>query len=160
MLFRSKVWGVLLLGYCLVAAIAPLWLLLQPRGHLGGCFLYVALAGAAVGLILSDRLVAGDASVQYPAFTSWQTAKAGDLIPMLFITIACGACSGFHSLIASGTTSKQLKSELDARPVGYGTMLLEALVATVSLCCVMVLPEGDPRTAQPPNFVYALGMGR
>jgi len=155
----QKVWGVLLLGYCLVAALAPLWLLLQPRGHLGGCFLYAALAGAAVGLVLSDRLVFGDSQVRYPAFTTW-TAKSGSLVPMLFITIACGACSGFHSLIASGTTSKQLTSELDARPIGYGTMLLEALVATVSLCCVMVLPAGDPRTAQPPNFIYALGMGR
>ncbi|MFM8703350.1 MAG: carbon starvation protein A, partial [Planctomycetia bacterium] len=149
----QKIWGVLLLVYCIGAAMLPMWMLLQPRGHLGGCFLYVALAGAAIGLILRDRLVAGDAAVQYPAFTNWQTAKAGDLIPMLFITIACGACSGFHSLIASGTTSKQLRRETDARPIGYGTMLLEALVATVSLCCVMVLPAGDQRTAQPPNFV-------
>ncbi|MFM7250630.1 MAG: carbon starvation protein A [Planctomycetaceae bacterium] len=155
----QKIWGVLLLGYCLVAAMVPMWLLLQPRGHLGGCFLYVALAGAAIGLVLSDTMVAGDSQVRYPAFTTW-TAASGSLVPMLFITIACGACSGFHSLIASGTTSKQLRRETDARPIGYGTMLLEALVATVSLCCVMVLPEGDPRTAQPPNFVYALGMGR
>ncbi|RLS35663.1 MAG: carbon starvation protein A [Planctomycetota bacterium] len=155
----QKIWGVLLLAYCLVAAMAPMWLLLQPRGHLGGCFLYVALFGAVVGLVFSDRLLGGDSQIRYPAFTTW-TAKSGPLIPMLFITIACGACSGFHSLIASGTTSKQLKNELDARPIGYGTMLLEALVATVSLCCVMVLPEGDPHTAQPPNFIYALGMGR
>ncbi len=156
----QKIWGVLLLVYCIGAAMLPMWMLLQPRGHLGGCFLYVALAGAAIGLILSDRLVAGDAAVKYPAFTSWQTAKAGDLIPMLFITIACGACSGFHSLIASGTTSKQLRRETDARPIGYGTMLLEAMVAIVSLCCVMVLAGDDPRANQPPNFIYALGLGR
>ena len=160
----QKIWGTLLLGYCLVAAMVPMWLLLQPRGHLGGCFLYVALAGAAIGLIASDRLLApafgGDSAIRYPAFTSWQTAKGGSLIPMLFITIACGACSGFHSLIASGTTSKQLRSETDARPIGYGTMLLEAMVAIVSLSCVMVLAGDDPRAGQPPNFVYALGMGR
>ena len=156
----QKIWGGLLLGYCLVAAMVPMWLLLQPRGHLGGCFLYVALAGAAIGLVVSDRLVAGDAEIRYPAFTSWQTQRAGDLIPMLFITIACGACSGFHSLIASGTTSKQLRRETDARPIGYGTMLLEGMVAVVSLCCVMVLAGDDPRAGQPPNFVYALGMGR
>ena len=156
----QKIWGVLLLAYCLVAAMVPMWLLLQPRGHLGGCFLYVALAGAAIGLIASDRLVAGDSVIRYPAFTSWQTAKAGSLIPMLFITIACGACSGFHSLIASGTTSKQLRRETDAKPIGYGTMLLEAMVAIVSLACVMVL-AGDSKLAnQPPNFIYALGMGR
>jgi carbon starvation protein len=98
--------------------------------------------------------------VRYPAFTNWQTAKAGDLVPMLFITIACGACSGFHSLIASGTTSKQLRRETDARPIGYGTMLLEAMVAIVSLACVMVLAGDSPLANQPPNFVYALGMGR
>ena len=156
----QKIWGVLLLAYCLVAAMVPMWMLLQPRGHLGGCFLYVALAGAAIGLIASDRLVAGDSAIRYPAFTSWQTAKAGSLIPMLFITIACGACSGFHSLIASGTTSKQLRKETDAKPIGYGTMLLEAMVAIVSLACVMVLAGDSKLTTQPPNFIYALGMGR
>ncbi len=156
----QKLWGVLLLGYCLVAAMLPMWLLLQPRGHLGGCFLYVALAGAAIGLVASDKLVAGDASVVYPAFLGWQTAKGGSLVPMLFITIACGACSGFHSLIASGTTSKQLRRETDARTIGYGTMLLEAMVAIVSLACVMTLPADSSLVSQPPNFVYALGMGR
>jgi carbon starvation protein len=156
----QKIWCGALLAYCLGAAMVPMWLLLQPRGHLGGCFLYVALAGAAIGLVAGDRLVAGDGCVRYPAFTAWQAGKAGPLVPMLFITIACGACSGFHSLIASGTTSKQLRRETDARPIGYGTMLLEAMVAVVSLCCVMVLAADDPRARQPPNFVYALGMGR
>jgi carbon starvation protein len=156
----QQIWGILLLIYCLGAAMVPMWMLLQPRGHLGGCFLYIALAGAAIGLVASDRLVAGDAAVRYPAFTNWQTAKAGDLVPMLFITIACGACSGFHSLIASGTTSKQLRRETDAKAIGYGTMLLEAMVAIVSLCCVMVLAADSPLANQPPNFVYALGMGR
>ena len=156
----QKIWGVLLLGYCLVAAMMPMWLLLQPRGHLGGCCLYVAIAGAVIGLVASDRLVAGDSVIRYPAFTNWQTTQAGNLIPMLFITIACGACSGFHSLIASGTTSKQLRTETDARPIGYGTMLLEAFVAIISLACVMVLSADSPLTHQPPNFVYALGMGR
>jgi carbon starvation protein len=150
----QKTWAVLLLAYCLVAAMLPMWLLLQPRGHLGGCFLYVALAGAAIGLLV------GDSTVHYPAFTGWQTQKAGSVVPMLFITIACGACSGFHSLIASGTTSKQLRRETDARVVGYGCMLLESMVAVVSLACVMVLSGDDPRANQPPNFIYALGMGR
>ncbi len=160
----QKIWGVLLLGYCLVAAMVPMWLLLQPRGHLGGCFLYVALAGAAVGLVASDSALAGvfggDSTIRYPAFTGWQAANGQSVVPMLFITIACGACSGFHSLIASGTTSKQLRRETDARPIGYGTMLLEAMVAVVSLCCVMVLTGDDPLTRQSPNFVYALGMGQ
>jgi len=156
----QKVWGVLLLAYCLVAAMVPMWLLLQPRGHLGGCFLYVVLIGGAIGLVAGDRLVAGDASITWPAFSAPVTAAPWSVAPLLFITIACGACSGFHALVASGTTSKQLRRETDARPIGYGSMLLEALVAVVSLCCVMVLPPGDPRAQQPPNFVYALGMGR
>ncbi len=160
----QKIWGVLLLAYCLVAAMMPMWLLLQPRGHLGGCFLYVALAGAAIGLVASDTSLAGvfggRSTIRYPAFTGWQAANGQLLVPMLFITIACGACSGFHSLIASGTTSKQLRRETDARPIGYGTMLLEAMVAVVSLCCVMVLTRDDPLTKQSPNFIYALGMGQ
>jgi carbon starvation protein len=160
----QKIWGVLLLGYCLVAAMVPMWLLLQPRGHLGGCFLYVALAGAAIGLIASDSSLAGvfggQSTIRYPAFTGWQAANGQPLVPMLFITIACGACSGFHSLIASGTTSKQLRRETDARAIGYGTMLLEAMVAVVSLCCVMVLTRDNPLTKQSPNFIYALGMGQ
>lgn len=154
----QKIWSAALLAYCLVAAMVPMWLLLQPRGHLGGCFLYVALAGAAIGLLAGGG---GEAAVvRYPAFTAWQAGQAGALVPMLFITIACGACSGFHSLIASGTTSKQLRRETDARVIGYGSMLLEAMVAVVSLSCVMVLTGDDPRAKQPPNFVYALGMGR
>ena len=160
----QKIWGVLLLAYCLVAAMLPMWLLLQPRGHLGGCFLYVALAGAALGLVASDRtlggIFGGDSVVRYPAFTGWQTKSGQFLVPMLFITIACGACSGFHSLIASGTTSKQLRRETDARVIGYGSMLLEAMVAVISLCCVMVLAADSPLTRQSPNFVYALGMGQ
>ena len=160
----QKIWGVLLLGYCLVAAMVPMWLLLQPRGHLGGCFLYVALAGAAIGLVASDSSLAGvfggQSTIRYPAFTGWQAANGQPLVPMLFITIACGACSGFHSLIASGTTSKQLRRETDARAIGYGTMLLEAMVAVVSLCCVMVLTRDNPLTKQSPNFIYALGMGQ
>lgn len=149
-----KVWDVLLLGYCLLAAVVPVWLLLQPRGHLGGMFLYIALAGGALGLMFGGR------TAQYPAFTGWTTAKGETLFPILFITIACGACSGFHALIASGTTSKQLRRETDAKPIGYGTMLLEAMVAIVSLCCVMMLAKGAPLLANPqPNFIYASGIG-
>ena len=79
---------------------------------------------------------------------------------MLFITIACGACSGFHSLIASGTTSKQLRVETDAKLIGYGAMLLEAMVAIVSLSCVMILAKDAPLLKSPqPNLIYAQGIG-
>lgn len=152
----QKAWNVALVLYCVIASVLPMWLLLQPRGHLGGYFLYVALAGGMLGLMFGGR------TVQYPAFTDWTVTvrdKEMSVFPMLFITIACGACSGFHSIIASGTTSKQLRTEPDARLIGYGSMLLEAMVAIVSLCCVMMLVPGDPNLKKGPNFLYALGVG-
>lgn len=154
-----KVWDVALLLYCIGAAMIPVWLLLQPRGHLGGYFLYVALGGGAIGLIVSA--ITGKTAVNYDAFIGWSTAKGDTLVPLLFITIACGACSGFHALIASGTTSKQLKKETDARVIGYGSMLLEAMVAILSLACVMILPKSHAmfQGELKPNFIYAQGMG-
>ncbi|MBS0210914.1 MAG: carbon starvation protein A [Planctomycetes bacterium] len=155
-----KVWDVALLFYCLIAAVVPVWALLQPRGHLGGYFLYVALAAGAIGLI------AGGNEIKYPAFLGWDVLNAKgetrSIFPILFITIACGACSGFHSLIASGTTSKQLSRETDARTIGYGAMLLEAMVAIVSLCCVMMFAQGAPELggAKPsPDHIYSQGIG-
>jgi carbon starvation protein len=153
-------WNVALLAYCLIASVVPMWLLLQPRGHLGGYFLYIALFAGMLGII------AGGRTIEYPMFKGFHVTAADgsvqSLFPLLFITIACGACSGFHSIIASGTTSKQLQREPDARVIGYGAMLLEAMVAIVSLCCVMMLPETSPHVSsgQPkPNFLYAQGIG-
>jgi len=158
-----KLWDVLLLAYCFVAAAVPVWLLLQPRGHLGGYFLFVAIGGALLGIIVSGvkMLVTGDAgilAIKYPAFTGWQSAGGEPLLPMLFILIACGACSGFHCLVASGTTSKQLRNETDAKPVGYGAMLAEALVAVVSLGTVMMLAPAVV-AGKDANLIYALGNG-
>jgi carbon starvation protein len=149
-----KLWDVLLLAYCFAASVTPMWILLQPRGHLGGYFLFFALAGGALGLVL------GGGSVQYPAFVAWTTPKGDTLFPILFITIACGACSGFHAIIASGTSSKQLRRETDAKVIGYGAMLLEGMVAVVSLCCVMMLAADAALVKNPqPNFIYAQGIG-
>lgn len=152
-----KAWDVALLVYCLIAAVVPMWLLLQPRGHLGGYFLYIALGGGMLGLLLGSAK--GSVDVQYPHFMGWVTESGNPLVPILFITIACGACSGFHSIIASGTTSKQLRKETDAKPIGYGAMLLEAMVAVMSLACVMILRPDDPARNQSPNLIYGLGMG-
>jgi carbon starvation protein len=156
-----KVWDVILLAYCLVAGVLPVWLLLQPRGQLGGYFLYAALLAGGLGLAF------GGVPIAYPAFRGWEVSGGGGvmpLFPLLFITIACGACSGFHSLIASGTTSKQLRRETDARPVAYGAMLMEGMVAVVSLCCVMMFAEGSPELKlspdHGPNHVYAQGISR
>jgi carbon starvation protein CstA len=113
------------------------------------------LGGGAIGLIISS--LTGQTTIKYDSFID---AKAGALFPILFITIACGACSGFHSLIASGTTSKQLRLETDAKPIGYGSMLLEAMVAIMSLACVMILAADDKilKGELKANFIYAQGM--
>lgn len=152
----QKVWDAIILIYCLVAGVIPVWLLLQPRGHLGGYFMYAALLTGAIGVIF------GGFQVQYPAFVKLPAEGSAfwfPMFPILFITVACGACSGFHSLVSSGTTSKQLKKETDAKPIGYGAMLLEGMVATVALACVMIVAKDDPLAAKAPNFIYASGIG-
>jgi carbon starvation protein len=161
----TKVWGAILLLYCLGAAVVPMWMLLQPRGHLGGYFLYVALGGSMIGILIGS--FTNSYSIAYPAFTDWYgISKASPLAPLLFITIACGACSGFHCLIASGTTSKQLQKEKDAKLIGYGAMLMEGMVAIISLACVMILASDSPiLTTGPsdrldPNYVYAHGLSK
>jgi carbon starvation protein len=153
----QKVWDVLLLIYCAVASLVPMWILLQPRGHLGGWFLVAALAGGMLGVLF------GGQTIQYPAFTGFFTEKGEPLFPLLFILIACGACSGFHAVVASGTTCKQLKSEPDAKLIGYGGMLMEGMVGVVSLACVMMLAKDSPLLqggAAKANFIYGLGMSR
>lgn len=151
----QKIWGVIILIYCLIAAMVPMWLLLQPRGALGGYFLYAALIVAAIGVVF------GGYDINYPAFIN--IAADGNLqnnvFPILFITIACGACSGFHALVSSGTTSKQLYKETDVKPVGYGAMLLEGMVAVISIVCVMILATDSEMLTKAPNFIYASGIG-
>jgi carbon starvation protein len=149
----QRLWNIVILAYCFIASLAPVWILLQPRGSLGGWFLYAALFAGAVGVTLGNK------QIQYPSFIGFTAENGAQLFPILFITIACGACSGFHSLIASGTTSKQLKKESDAKLVGYGCMLMEAMVAIVSLSCVMILAKGDALFGKSPNFLYAGGIG-
>ncbi|MBI4342254.1 MAG: carbon starvation protein A, partial [Candidatus Omnitrophica bacterium] len=147
------VWNGIILTYCFIASIIPMWILLQPRGYLGGFFLYVTLAAGVVGLLL------GGDRVQYPAFLGWTSQKGLPLFPMLFVTVACGACSGFHGIVSSGTTSKQIAKEPDCRVVGYGGMLLEGLVAVIALATVMLLVPGSAATQQSPDRIYAEGLG-
>jgi carbon starvation protein len=137
----------------------PVLLLLQPRGHLGGYFLYIALAVGAIGIVVGG--IFNEFQIQYDAFKGWDAVgKNGEtLFPFLFITIACGACSGFHSMIASGTTSKQLSHETDAQAIGYGAMLLEAMVATIALVTLMILRPDSKLLGGPPNKIYANGQG-
>lgn len=149
----KKSWDLALLGYCLVASIVPVWALLQPRDFLSSFLLYASILGAFAGIML------GGIPVQYPAFTSFH-AKIGPLFPILFITVACGACSGFHSIVASGTSSKQLSCEKDAKPIGYGAMLIEGVLAVIALATVMVLSPQSDLARLHPTLVYASGMGR
>jgi len=151
----QKVWNVIIMIYCLVAAVLPVWMLLQPRGHLGGYFLYAAVIVAAIGVLF------GGFKVNYPAFTKPVGGEGFwfPMFPMLFITVACGAVSGFHSLVGSGTTSKQLKRESDSKIIGYGAMLMEGIVAVIALSTVMILASDSELLKKSPNFVYASGIG-
>jgi carbon starvation protein len=155
---QKQIWGVIILLYCLVASVVPMWLLLQPRGALGGYFLYAALGVAAIGISF------GGFTINYPAFrpASMIGLEGSPLFPILFITIACGACSGFHALVSSGTTSKQIKLYSDSKAIGYGGMLLEGMVACVSVACVMILVSDHNLIAAKaaPNFIYANGIGQ
>ncbi len=145
-------WNWLLLAYCWVASITPMWALLQPRGYLGGFFLYIVLAAGLFGIFL------GHEHVNYPAFLGWNAANGMPLFPMLFVTVACGACSGFHGIVSSGTTSKQVAKETDARLIGYGGMLLEGVVAVIALATVMMLSPLDPLVKAQPDRIYASGL--
>jgi carbon starvation protein len=152
----SRGWNMALLVYCFVASVTPMWLLLQPRGLIGATFLYATLVFGAVGTLVGG-FAAGSLTIQWPAFKGFVDSGGNWLFPFLFITIACGACSGFHSIVASGTTSKQIRSEKDVKAVGYGSMLLEAMVAIFALSCVMVLAPGTKTGS--PDAVYAQGIG-
>ena len=124
-------WMIIIGIYIGVASVVPVWLLLQPRDYLSSFLLYFMLGVAVVGIIASHPSI----SVM-PAFTGFFNEKQGFLFPALFVTIACGAISGFHSLVSSGTTSKQLDKETDAKPIAYGGMLLECVLAVLVLCAV------------------------
>lgn len=150
----AKGWAALILAYCFVASLTPVWLLLQPRGYLGGFILYLALAVGLIGIFF------GGFSIEQPAFKGFTVpGSTGALFPFLFVTIACGACSGFHGLVCSGTTSKQISKETHCHPVGFGAMLLEGFVAVIALATVMVVSQGA-LAGKAPGTVYGTGLGR
>jgi carbon starvation protein len=149
----KKTWAVILLIYCFVASTTPVWILLQPRDYLSSFLLYASVLSGFLGIAI------GGFTIQYPAFTTWNVPQIGTLFPILFITVACGACSGFHSIVASGTSSKQLNKETDAKAIGYGAMLLEGLVAVIALATVVMLPKGDQLTMKALT-IYGTGIAR
>lgn len=152
-----KQWDAILLVYCLTASLIPVWLLLQPRGYLGGWFLYLIIFIGLIGALF------GGFRIEYPAFNlvglkSIDNSKL--IFPILFITVACGAVSGFHGIVSSGTTSKQICRYKDSLPIGYGAMLLEGLVAVLAMATVIMLPKGHEILKSDPNLIYAQGIAR
>ena len=133
----SDWWNFFIAIYVLCASVLPVWLLLQPRDYLASYFLYFAAAIGAIGMIFGGSMDSGAVPMFAPEMNWFGLTKA-DMWPMLFVIVACGAISGFHSLVGSGTTSKQLSHERDALPVGYAAMLLEGLVAVIALGTMMV----------------------
>lgn len=129
-------WIVILAIYIFVASTAPVWILLQPRDYLNSFLLYAMIAGALLGIVIYRP------AIKLEAITAFKV-NGQYLFPMLFVTVACGAISGFHSLVGSGTTSKQLDKEGDARPIGYGGMLIEGLLAVIALISAAYLSKGE-----------------
>jgi carbon starvation protein len=151
--FSQMQWALMICAYCGLASLVPVWLLLQPRGYLGGYVLYSVLFLGVIGLFFSGK------PIQQPMFTGFHFDKmTGSMFPFLFVTIACGACSGFHGLVCSGTTSKQIDKETHLHPVGYGAMLAEGFVALISLGIIMMMAPEDV-TGLKPGSIYGRGIG-
>jgi len=133
------VWTLILLVYCFFASVLPVWLLLQPRDYVNSHQLLITLGLLTIGLLVAGVMGQADINAA-PAISQSAPADAPPIWPFLFITIACGAVSGFHCLVSSGTTSKQISSEPDAQFVGYGSMLMEGVLAVVVImaCCAGV----------------------
>lgn len=142
--------SVILIFYMFFASVLPVWLLLQPRDYLSSFLLYTSVLVGILGVLF------GNFKVNYPAFISFQSNNQF-LFPFLFVTIACGAISGFHSLIASGTTSKQLNKESDAIKIGYAGMLMEGIVAVIALITIIITNKESAGGMQP-AIIYSNGI--
>ena len=158
----GSTWMVIVGIYIAIASVTPVWILLQPRDYLSSFLLYGMMIIAVLGIVGAHPTLA------IPAFTGFVDSGAygsgsslGSLFPALFVTIACGAISGFHSLVSSGTTSKQLDKEGDARPIAYGGMLIECALALISLCAVgYIWADYVPGGIVTPTTVFATGISR
>ena len=149
-------WIVTIGIYIAVASLVPVWILLQPRDYLSSFLLYGMMLLALVGIFVAAAT--GRSNFDIPAFTGWNTS-IGTLFPALFITVACGACSGFHSLIATGTSSKQLDNEKHAKPIAYGSMLIESALGIVALIALgMVYDKYTGGAFGGPPAAFAAGV--
>ena len=144
LILGKAAWSYITFVYIFFAAVLPMWLLKQPRDHMT-TFMFVAMiVGAVLGLIVNHPVM------NLPVFTGFTNAKLGTMFPILFVTVACGAVSGFHSLVSSGTSSKTVSNEKDMPMIGYGAMVVESLLGIVALVVVGAVavngsaPEGTP----------------
>jgi len=154
--FSLETWLAILFVYVFVASVTPVWILLQPRDYLNAYLLYGALLLALVGIL------AAAPAVEAPAFAGFVDVKLGPIFPILFVTVACGAISGFHSLVASGTVAKQIDSEADAKSVGFGAMLIESFLAVVALLAAVTFIREDYTRIllqEGPVAVFSQGIG-
>ena len=134
-------WSYVVFAYIFVAAIMPIWLMKQPRDFMTTFMFAGMILGAVVGLVVAHP------KMNLPMYTGFHNATSGDLFPILFVTVACGAVSGFHSLVSSGTSSKTIANEKDMQKVGYGAMVLESLLAVLALCVAGAAASADGTAA-------------
>lgn len=147
------IWHIIIFAYVMVACVVPVWALLQPRDYLNSYLLIFMILGAVVGVFVANP------SCNLEAFNGFNV-DGQYLFPILFVTIACGAVSGFHSLVSSGTASKQVKSEKSMLPVSFGAMLMESMLAIIALIAVASFGKGEAAaqglTTQPQIFAGAI----
>lgn len=171
LIFPQRFWYIAILAYCVVASMMPLWLLQQPRGYLGGFILYLAIGAGVVGILFGGFKVEQPMFkpiADYGAFFGLSDGGRPEMtslvFPFLFVTIACGACSGFHGLVCGGTTSRQVSKETHCKPIAFGAMLLEGFVAVIALATVMIATNPELLTAsgarKSPSVVYGEGLAR
>ena len=145
-------WRYVVFAYCFIASVMPMWLLKQPRDYLSVFLLLGMIFGGALGIIIANP------KIEMPMFVGW-TVKNQPLFPILFITIACGAVSGFHSLVSSGTSSKSISNEKDMLPVGYGAMLVETLLGVVALVIACSAASGGGLPTGTPFQIFGNAVG-
>ena len=145
LIFGKAAWSYITFVYIFFAAVLPMWLLKQPRDYMTTFMFICMIAGAVVGLVVAHP------TMNLPVFTGFTNEKLGTMFPILFVTVACGAVSGFHSLVSSGTSSKTIENEKDMPKVGYGAMVLESLLAVLALCVAgaAAAADGTPATGTP-----------
>ena len=145
LIFGKAAWSYITFIYIFFAAVLPMWLLKQPRDYMTTFMFICMIAGAVVGLVVAHP------TMNLPVFTGFTNEKLGTMFPILFVTVACGAVSGFHSLVSSGTSSKTSENEKDMPKVGYGAMVLESLLAVLALCVAgaAAAADGTPAAGTP-----------